>query len=542
MNILVIIPARGGSRGIPRKNLRTLNDRPLIYYSINTALNSKFKPDVVVSSDDDEILMFARRFGAETFKRPKTLADDKTTLEPVIYNAFAEIAKRKKKNYEIVITIQPTSPMLSTSTLDKAIAKFIGKSDVDVLISVKEKRHLSWKIENNRFVPNYSERLNRQQLEPVFEETGSFVICRADNLVKSGKRITGKVDLYELSKKEAIDIDDYDDWALCEFYLKRKKILFVLTGNHQNGLGHIYRSIVLAYGILNHEIAFLVDNESKLGYDKLNGYYFTTYIQEHENILDDIRQINPDVVINDRLDTSEAYMKSLKSFVPKVINFEDNGSGTIYADLVINALYPEKKPLRNHYFGYEYFCARDEFINTKVKEVEDVNNVLVSFGGVDPNNLTRKVVESIYEFCKRNRISITVVEGLGYKEHKSLNDFPDVKIIRNVTNISEYFLESDIIFTSAGRTVYEIACIGTPSIVIPQNEREMTHLFADSSTGFIKLGLGKDLENQEILTTFAELTENKKLRKEMNKKMLSYDLRSGKKRTLSLMNQIIEDR
>ena len=86
--ILVIIPARGGSKGIPQKNLRSLNKKPLIYYSIKNALNSKFKPDVYVTSDNFEILTISKQLGAKTLKRNTKLSNDSVTLDPVIFNAF----------------------------------------------------------------------------------------------------------------------------------------------------------------------------------------------------------------------------------------------------------------------------------------------------------------------------------------------------------------------------------------------------------------------------------------------------------------------
>ena len=123
MNFLVIIPARGGSVGIPRKNLRPLNGKPLIYYSINTAKKSKYKLDIYVSSEDDEILMFAERFGASVHRRDRTLALSETTLDPVIFEAYKSIREKVKVDYDFVITLQPTSPLLSEKTLDDAIDK-----------------------------------------------------------------------------------------------------------------------------------------------------------------------------------------------------------------------------------------------------------------------------------------------------------------------------------------------------------------------------------------------------------------------------------
>ena len=85
-NILVVIPARGGSKGIPRKNLRLLGEKPLIYYSIKNALQSKYNLDVFISSEDEEILNTAHKFGAKTHRRYLSISDDKTTLDPVIYD------------------------------------------------------------------------------------------------------------------------------------------------------------------------------------------------------------------------------------------------------------------------------------------------------------------------------------------------------------------------------------------------------------------------------------------------------------------------
>lgn len=541
MKILAIIPARGGSIGIPRKNVRPLNNKPLISYAINVAANSQFLLDIFVSSDDDEILMFASRFGANTHKRDKKLADAETTLDPVIFDVYHEILTSKGTEYDFVITLQPTSPLLSSKTLDEALRRITTDANIDTLLAVKEQRKLSWKRIDNKYIPNYSKRVNRQYIESIYEETGAFVICKAKNLLEKKIRITGNVDLFIVPKHEAIDIDDYSDWALCEFYLKRKRILFNITGNELVGLGHVYRSLTIAYDILDHEIVFLVDSSSHLAMKKIMEYNFRVHMQEYDNILDDIKGLAPDLVINDVLDTDEEFIRNLKLEGIKVINFEDLGSGTAHADLVVNALYPSIEPLPRIYSGYKYFCARDEFINTLSKKIEDVRNVLVSFGGTDSNNLTFKVLNSIFIFCRENNIDITVIEGLGYHNRKSIESFQDITIVNNISNISEYFHNADIIFTSAGRTVYEIACIGTPTIIMAQNMREMTHLFSTARYGFINLGLGIHTTSEEILTALINLTEDINLRKKMQNKMLSFDLKGGKQRTVKLIRKIIEE-
>ena len=541
MNILAIIPARGGSKGIPRKNLRLLNGKPLIYYSIKNALNSKYITDVYVSSDDDEILTLAKKFGAKIYKREINLADDKTTLDPVIYKAYKYAKETENKKYDLIVTMQPTSPLLKSNSIDLAIEKMIKNSKIDTFISAKNDTHLSWKYIDGKYIPNYEKRVNRQYLTPIFTETGGFLITR-DRIITENNRIGKNVELYELNSPESIDIDTYEDWNLCEYYLKRKKILFVVIGNDIVGLGHVYNTLLLANDILEHELLFLVDKDSKLAFDKINSKNYNVLIQRDKNIIEDIKKINPDIVINDILDTKEEYIKELKNLKYKVINFEDLGRGAKYADLVINAIYPEKEKLQRHYFGADYFLLRDEFIYSPFKELKkEVKEILVTFGGVDPNNYTKKVLESIYSYCIENNIKINVITGFGYNKFSSLGNFEKINILKNVSNISDYMLNADIIFTSAGRTIYEVASLAVPAIVLAQNERELTHFFASEENGFLNLGLGYDVSNKKILKNFKNLVENYELRKKMHYLMKSMDLRNGRKRVIKLIQEIIEE-
>jgi len=197
--------------------------------------------------------------------------------------------------------------------------------------------------------------------------------------------------------------------------------------------------------------------------------------------------------------------------------------------------------LPNHYFGHKYFLLRDEFIYSPQKEIGDVKRILLTFGGVDPNNYTFKVLESIYDYSQNIGIEIDVITGFGYNQYDSLKRFKNINLLKNVTNISDYMLEADIIFTSAGRTVYEIASIATPAIVLAQNNRELTHLFASRENGFLNLGLGYTLDNQVILDNFKNLVENVEIRKHMNRVMRDNSLKKGRKRVKKLIFDLIEE-
>ena len=546
--ILVVIPARGGSKGIPRKNIRLLGKKPLIAHTIEMGKASKYVDDVVVTTDDNEIKFISEKFGAETIKRDGKLAEDSIPLDPVIYDAAMQKEKKANEKYDVVITVQPTSPLLKTKTLDLAIETLLKPNEdgefYDTIISVVDDRHLSWgwDEENKKYFPLYKERVNRQYLPKAYKETGSIFATKRE-FVKENSRLGDKIGLIEISKQESIDIDNYEDWWVAERILKKKKILIKADASHEIGTGHIYRGLSLASKLVNHEVVFLLDEAHPLGIEIVNSnnYPYITHNSDKgegkdaddkakDEIIEKIVEYDPDIVINDILNTNSKYTKSLRDKGFFIVNFEDVGGGVKYAHMVFDALYEHKIPLQNLYSGHKYYILKDEFYYQSFKEIkEDVRKVLLTFGGTDPNNLTEKVLESILKSNYKNNIEIIL--GLGYANKKEIQEKykynEKIEIFENVKNMSEHMHSADLIFTSAGRTMYEIASLGVPCICLCQNERELSHIFGNVENGFINLGLGSEVSEEEIRKTFESTIENYQLRCEMNKRMSEVDLKHG---------------
>ena len=171
--IIAIIPARGGSKGIRRKNLRLLNDKPLLSYVIEKALKTAYIDRVIVTTDDAEIKKIAEGFNVLVRMRPAELGADNIPLDPVVVDAVEWYEKTYVDRVDAVITIQPTSPLLSTSTLEAAIKEF-NANDADTLISVVNATHLEWRKEGAKVVPAYRERLNRQWLPQNIKKQDPF--------------------------------------------------------------------------------------------------------------------------------------------------------------------------------------------------------------------------------------------------------------------------------------------------------------------------------------------------------------------------------
>ncbi|MGD6816612.1 cytidylyltransferase domain-containing protein [Metabacillus sp. 113a] len=534
-NIVAIIPARGGSKAIPRKNVRHLNGKPLIAYTIQAAKKSLFISKVIVSTDDDEIANIAREYGAEVILRPENLASDEVPLDPVIYDAVQKI-EQQEKAYDYIVTIQPTSPLLKTETIDSILKKLI-EEQLDTVLTAFDDRHLSWKKQDNTYIPNYSERKNRQYLPFEYRETGA-VLASKRNVITPNNRIGDKISLYEVDKNERVDIDSPMDWWIAEKLLNKKRVIIRVDGYKEIGLGHIYRSLTLANGIMDHELIFLMNNQHQLGIDIVKSQNFTVETFD-DNAMHKISEIKPDIIINDILDTKKEYILNLKEMGIKVFNFEDLGSGAEYADAVFNALYPGSVPSGNFFTGEKYYCARNEFLNIKPKKIASkVNNILLTYGGTDPNNLTLKTLNSITK--SKHDFKVTIILGPGYTYEDALNEkinklSKEVTICRSVKNIAEFMLNADIIFSSAGRTMYEIAMVGTPAIIIAQNYREMTHLFGHNYNGFVNLGIHLENSEDDILNTLDRLVIDEDLRRKMNKRMLNHDLTNGLKRVTDII-------
>ncbi|MEC6747676.1 glycosyltransferase [Marinilactibacillus sp. XAAS-LB27] len=541
MNILAVIPARGGSKGIPRKNVRFLAGIPLIGYAINNALNSSYSIDVCVSTDDVEIERVALNNGAEVIKRSETLSSDAVTLDPVIYDAYKKMSESKNKTYDYVVTLQATSPLLTVDVLDEALKDCI-EHGYDTLLSAVNQAHLHWEQnDQGKFVPGYTERLNRQYLPKRFVETGAFLITKAE-CMSPNARIGSNVSVFEVPAWQSIDIDTAEDWWIAEKQLTKKTVIIRVEGYSKIGLGHVYRGLSLAYNLIDHDVSFVVSKYSDLGIEKIKDSHFKYDIIEDDFEMGKIIEARKaDIVINDMLNTEYDYINYLKGLGVRVINFEDLGDGADIADAVINDLYAPQKPGDHIYWGSDYYIIRDEFLLSKPSEIRnDVKNILVIFGGVDPSNLTFKVFRAIEKSNSLDGVKFTIIVGPGYPHYKELTKLAEqstsnIEVIQNVKVMSEHMKEADIAISSQGRTMLELAAMAVPTILLAQNVRELKHEFGYLNNGFINLGLGDIIEEDTVKDTIEWLTKSHQIRNQMHSQMQQSSLRSGLDRVMKII-------
>jgi CMP-N,N'-diacetyllegionaminic acid synthase len=218
VSTVAIIPARGGSKGIPRKNLVPVAGKPLLAWSILQALAADTIESVWVSSDDEEILDIAIRYGASPILRPSELSSDDATSESAWIHSI-DFIEARGQSVSCVVGMQPTSPLRSPEDLDKAVRLFKGGDFDSIFSAVEVEDFFVWRseAENGTQPINYDfkTRKRRQNIEKRYLENGSFYIFSPKLLRAQNNRLGGKIGMSLMEKYKMFQIDNVEDVPLC---------------------------------------------------------------------------------------------------------------------------------------------------------------------------------------------------------------------------------------------------------------------------------------------------------------------------------------
>lgn len=223
--MIAIIPARGGSKGLPGKNIKLLNGKPLIAYTIEAALNSEKISRVIVSTDDKEIADVALQYGAEIpFMRPGFLASDNAKSIDVYNYTIERLKNEEKIKINEIVVLQPTSPLRTSKHIDEAIDIYLKKDADSVISYCKEDHPVFWhKFINNdgTFEEIFSEdyQKNRQEIKPTYYPNGAIYIFKK-NILLTRQYYTDKSFAYIMGQKCSIDIDTNEDFKYAEWLLQ----------------------------------------------------------------------------------------------------------------------------------------------------------------------------------------------------------------------------------------------------------------------------------------------------------------------------------
>jgi len=227
-SVFALIPARGGSKGLKKKNIKNLGGKPLIAWTITEATKSKYIDKLILSSDDKEIIKVAQSYGCEApFVRPQELSNDESSSIDVLLHALKEVAKP----YDYIVLLQPTSPLRLTKDIDQCLELCLKTGAPSCVSIVQSDKSPYWMFtldsqkEISPIIKNKQIDQRRQDLPPAYLINGAVYVAKTNWLLKTKKFIGDNTIGYVMPKERSCDIDDRIDMSLCEILIKEQKKL-----------------------------------------------------------------------------------------------------------------------------------------------------------------------------------------------------------------------------------------------------------------------------------------------------------------------------
>ncbi|MBQ1840362.1 MAG: hypothetical protein II128_03395, partial [Atopobiaceae bacterium] len=449
------------------------------------------------------------------------------------------------QKYGHCIVLRASCPLITWVDVEDAWHRYL-EAGADSLVTVKSVHQRIWGVQGRNLEHLLDEAEGERE---VVVESRALIILRSEALLKTlasgyAARLTNVVP-YFLNDR-AIEIQSYQDWWICERLLLRRHVVFVVAGWPAIGMGHIYRALMLAHEITSHKITFVCTRESELAVESIARKDYRSVRQGGEELWETVLGLRPDLVVNDILNTDAEYMGKLKAAGVRTVNFEDAGEGAASADLVINALYDQADSTPQSLCGPGYFCLRDEFAGAARNPFRsELKTLLITFGGTDQRNCTKRVLDIVEPVCRERGIAVRVVVGPGYAHRYDMEshirelDNPLVTFTW-ATNVMSRMMEgADLCICSAGRTVYELAHMRIPSLILATHEREARHTFARAVNGFIFMGLMDEVDDAQIRRCFTSLLDNR-LRERLHRRMAKLDFSANKLKVVGLMLSLLQ--
>ena len=333
LSVIAVVPARGGDHEVPYLNIKKLGSLPLVAHTLTEAGESRYIDRLIVSTDDDQVAEIAREYGAEVpFRRPDALAEDISELQAVVRHAVETIEAQDDVRFDIVITLQATSPFRTAKQIDDAIDKLVDEG-LDSVISVNEVRSLTWHLPHGKLEPLFERAGRRDELAPLFHEDGA-IRAVARGVLDGASRLGDRIGHVVMDKMSALTVHDIYDFWLAEKLVRLPRVLFRVDGGSEMGMGHVVRSLAVAEAlkdIVSHaDICFLMRADRPEGVQQISksGHAVRVVPGGDEGslttIVDVIRDYSPNIIINDQPFLDSDYLAALAELGASTINLVDS--------------------------------------------------------------------------------------------------------------------------------------------------------------------------------------------------------------------------
>ncbi|HEY7412277.1 MAG TPA: hypothetical protein VII13_16130 [Vicinamibacteria bacterium] len=528
LRILAVVPARGGTDTVPYLNIKRLGDRPLLAHTLEAARAAPSVDRLVVSTDDPAVAEVARDHGADVpFLRPSDLAADIPSLKPVIVHAVRAL-EAEGDRFDLVVVLQATSPFRDAEAIEEALRRLVT-GGFDSVISVTEDRALGWRAEGDRLLPLFARAGRRDEQPPVYQENGAVVALRRA-VLDGESRFGERVGYVVLEKRAAFTVHDLVDFWMAERLLRTPRVLFRVDGGAALGMGHVYRSLAIADALRElsrAEVAFLMTAAHSDGARTVSGHGYAVRLADGRpaSLIEDVRDFAPAIVINDLPLLDEEYLRGLSRLGATTVNLvdtlDDLATTEHYAQVVISVMKEERETPEGFYAGPAYAILRDHFRDREKELRERPRLVLLSFGGSDPQGLTLKAARALQGLPRA--VDLVAVAGPAFSGRRAFEalDLPRrVPLIHEAGgHIAELMLEADVVVGSGGMSVFELAALGTPAVVLAQNAREDERMRAFAGHGTIEyLGLGTEVDDDRLAQVVGVLLADPARRRAMSER------------------------
>ena len=528
--VVAVVPARGGYDEVPYMNIKKLGALPLIAHTLRQAQESRYIDRIIVSTDDDHVARVAKEYGAEVpFRRPAKLAEDIPMIKPVIEHAVRHLEEEEEVTLDVVVVLQATSPFRTASQIDRAIDRLFAR-ELDSVISLREVKALTWQMPDGNLTPLFERPGRREDVEPVYHEDGAIWVMRR-TVLDAASRLGERIGHVIMDRMSSFTVHDIYDFWLAEKLVRLPRILFRVDGGGQMGMGHVYRSLAVAEAlrsISNPDVCFLMSSEPSSGLTHISkaGYPVRVLPGDASTgtaaIVEAIRDYSPNIIVNDLPFVEKDYLSALASLGASTINLVDSLADieqpADIASVIISAMQDDQLDLDDYYAGPAFAILRESFQGraaTFLPGGDRRRRIVLSFGGSDPQGLTLKSLRALdLLVAERPRLVVTVVLGPAFSYRRELDALVETlgfepKVLHSVEHMAEILSEADLVLCSGGMTVFEIAALGRPGVVLCQNIREKRRMATFAQHGSIlHLGLGTEVEEDAIREATRGLLED----------------------------------
>ena len=530
LRVVAVVPARGGTDPVPYLNIKRLGDGPLLAHTLRAARESLYVDRVVVTTDDPRVAEVARGHGAEApFLRPRELAADLPSLKPVVAHAVHAL-EEAGEHIDLVVVLQATTPFREAAAVDQAIERLV-EGGFDTVVSVTEDRTLNWREEDGVLVPLFAKEGRREEQVPIYKENGAVVALRRA-VIDAPSRFGERVGHLVLDKRAGFTVYDLEDFWMAERLLRQPRVLFRVDGSASLGMGHVFRSLAIAEalrGLSRADIAFLMSADHPEGLVTVSRAGYAVRVVgdgKEETYLEHIRDFAPAILINDLPALDRSYLTALSHLGATTVNLvdtlDDLETTEHYAQVIVSVMNQDRETPEGFYGGPAYAILREHFRGQPPKEFrEQPKLVLLSFGGSDPQGLTLKAARALQGLPAAVRLVAVAGPAFSFrKEFEALSaalPHPVPLINEAGGHIAELMLEADVMVGSGGMSVYEIAALGTPGVILGQNAREDKRMRDFAGHGTVEyLGLGTEVDEAALAAAVSALLGDVERRRAMS--------------------------